>query len=215
MWSKHKLAHDVYLAYAAEVRVGFVNREKQVEAVQRMEKRALLQRRQAEVALRLAPLRTQFHPMALNMILPWARQYVVDAMRYKFLVLRGVSRSGKSTIAEALGDAHLCGFGKPFVQTVQDAAAPDLRGFLDGDYGYVVFDNVNDQDFVMSQRALFQASNRLHTLGDSKTGIYSYPMWLYRIPIVVTVDTSAHWDPQEPWIRENCHDIFLAGPCYL
>ena len=38
---------------------------------------------------------------------------------------------------------------------------------------------------------MFQANNDLHTLGESKTGMYAYDVWLHRVPIVVTVDLSA------------------------
>ena len=104
--------------------------------------------------------------------------------------------------------------GLPFVQTVQSATAADLKSFSNGVHGYIGFDNVNHQDFVLTQRALFQANNDLHTLADSKTGIYAYTVWLYKIPIVVTVDTSAVWDPHEPWIVANSFESFLDRPCY-
>ena len=64
-------------------------------------------------------------------------------------------------------------------------------------------------------RALFQANNNIHTLGDSRTGIYSFDVWLWRVPIVVTVDLSAEWDQAEPWIRDNSRLIFLDGPCWV
>ena len=32
--------------------------------------------------------------------------------------------------------------------------------------------------------------------------------------IVVTVDMSAEWDSQVPWLRENMIEVFLDGPCY-
>ena len=130
-------------------------------------------------------------------------------------MLRGVTRSGKSTLAKALGDPSLFGFGRPFVQTVQSAADPDLRDYdMDND-GYIVFDNVNDMSFILRQRALFQANNDIHTLGASATGIYSYSVLLWRVPIVCTVDTSAAWDEREDWIKENCFSVQLDGPCYF
>lgn len=52
LWTEHKLDHDTYLAYAAQVRVGFVNRQRQAEAVQERERKAYLRRRRAEVAVR-------------------------------------------------------------------------------------------------------------------------------------------------------------------
>ena len=154
-----------------------------------------------------------FSPDVVACLKPWVEQYNTDKMRYEFLVLRGVSRSGKSTLAKSLG--ALFGFKPPFIQTVQSATAPDLKSFSEEQHGYIVFDNVNHQDFVLTQRALFQANNDIHTLADSRTGIYAYSVWLWRTPIVVTVDMSAKWDPQELWIQANCLDVFLSGPCYL
>ena len=69
--------------------------------------------------------------------------------------------------------------------------------------------------FVLDYRAMFQANNDIHTLGDCKTGCYSYDVWLWRAPIVVTVDTSANWDQQEPWIYENSKYVFLEGPSWI
>ena len=109
----------------------------------------------------------------------------------------------------------MLGLRPPYVQTVQNAEAADLRNFSRDEHGYILFDNVNDMDFVLTQRALFQSNNDIHTLGESKTGMYSYKVWLYQVPLVVTVDMSAKWDGNEPWMKENHIEIFLTGPCYL
>ena len=68
-------------------------------------------------------------------------------------------------------------------------------------------------DFVLNYRALFQANSDIHTLGDSRTGAYSYDVWLWRVPIVVTVDLSAAWDPAEAWIKANSVDVYLDRGC--
>ena len=128
--------------------------------------------------------------------------------RYLFLVLQGASRTGKSTLGRSLG-------GVPFAQTVQSAVSPDLRGYDPAVHSYILFDNVNDMSFVLDYRAMLQASNDIHRLGDSKTGCYSYDVWLWKVPIVVTVDTSANWDQQEPWIYANSKYIFLEGPSWI
>ena len=60
-----------------------------------------------------------------------------------------------------------------------------------------------------------ETSLGLHTLGESKTGMYSYSAWLWRVPIVVTIDMSATWGPLEPWIAANSVDAFLHGPSYI
>lgn len=213
LWTAHKLNHSVYLEYALKVRVGFLGRQRQVEAILAIERRDEYVVQQEAVAKVLAPLRCDFKPAVIDRIRPWAAQYTRNLERFLFLVLRAPSRAGKSTLAKSLGRTF--GFGQPFVQTVQSAESPDLRQLDRAKHGYIVFDNVNDMKFVLDSRALFQANNDIHTLGESKTGIYAYQVWLYRMPVVVTVDMSAKWATNEPWISENCVDIFLDGPCYL
>lgn len=212
LWSAHKLSHEVYLDYAAEVRIGFLTRQRQVQALQDRERAKVFKVKQEAVAARLAPLKNSFLPDVLARLAPWQQQYTQDLDRFCFLVLRGASRSGKSSLAKALG--KVLNLGVPFVQTVQSALVPDLRNYSDDTHGYIIFDNVNDQEFVLSQRALFQANNDIHTLGDSRTGIYKYDVWLYKVPIVITVDMTATWDPAEQWIAANCFDVLLGGPCY-
>lgn len=160
------------------------------------------------VAAQLAPLRHAFRDAVRLQLEPWKAQYTQVLERYKFLVLRGASRTGKSTLARSLG-------GVPYVQTVQSAVSPDLRSYDSSVHSYIVFDNVNDMKFVLNYRALFQANNDIHTLGESKTGCYAYDVWLWKVPIVVTVDLSANWNLLEPWVRDNCFDIFLDGPCWV
>ena len=101
------------------------------------------------------------------------------------------------------------------VQTVQIALAPDLRNYKPDYHKYIVFDNVSDMQFVLDNRALFQSNNDMHTVGESKTGMYSYSVWLWRVPLVVTMDMSAAWGPAEPWIAANSVDVFLDGPRYI
>jgi len=208
LWSEHKLSHDVYLDYAAKVRVGFVARCKAVEAVKARERSEGLQRRRAEVARELAPLQSAFRADVMASLAPWRTQYQSMLPRYKLLVMMGASRTGKSTLARSLG-------GTPFTQTVQSALSPDLRGYDPSVHSYIIFDNVNNMEFVLDHRALFQANNDMHTLGESKTGMYSYDVWIWKVPIVVTVDLSARWDRTEPWIRDNSMLVFLSGPSWI
>lgn len=177
------------------------------------EERGRLLEQQAAAEVSLQRLKGDFKAPVLARCEPWASQYQEPKMRYKFLILRGGSQSGKSTLAKSLGD--IFGLGKPFIQTVQDAEAADLKGFDRQQYGYILFDNINSMEFVLSQRALFQANCDVHQLAQSKTGIYSYAVWLFKIPIVGTVDMSATWDSREPWLAANMHEVLLDGPCYL
>ena len=197
-----------------QVRLGFPNRLKMAEAVKERERAEFLRQQRAAVALKLAPLRKAFKPDVIQRLRPWKDQYTKVVDRYHFLVLRGASRTGKSTLARGLGVALGLG-GEPFIQTVQSAESPDLRNYRPEVHKYIVFDNVNNMKFILDYRALLQANNDVHTLGDSRTGCYAYDVWIHQVPIVVTVDLSACWDPHESWIKDNCFDVYLDGPSWL
>ena len=142
------------------------------------------------------PLRKAFKTTVLEALRSWASQHPSNKKRYKFLVLKGASRTGKSTLARGLGQALGLG-SRPFVQTVQSATSADLRSYDPELHDYVVFDNVNNVRFALDYHALLQGSTDINSLGDSRTGIYAYDVWLYRVPLAVTVDLSAKWAPQD------------------
>ena len=60
MWSHHKLGHQIYLEYAAIVRVGLANRQKQVEAMRSPEVGERLWSNGALIAQQLAPVQKAF-----------------------------------------------------------------------------------------------------------------------------------------------------------
>ena len=62
---------------------------------------------------------------------------------------------------------------------------------------------------------MFQANNDIHSLGESKTGMYAYEVWLWKVPMVITVDLSAKWNPDDMWIKDNCFDAVLDGPSWV
>ena len=158
--------------------------------------------------MKLAQAQKVFCQQVLASLAPWQRQYCEELPRYKFLLLRGASRTGKSTLAKSLGK-------QPYIQTVQNAEVPDLKGFDRNTHSHIIFDNVNDMSFVLESRALFQANVDFHTLGESKTGMYSYKVWLWRIPLVVTIDDSAEWNSEEPWVKENMFEVKLTGRSWI
>ena len=160
-----------------------------------------------DLAAQLASLQRPFKRDALSRVQLWKEKYTSADFRYKFLVLRGDSRSGKTTLAKSL-------FPNPFVQTVQNSTVPELRGFDWTYHRMIVFDNVNDDSFVLNWRALMQANNDMHVLGSSSTGMYAYRIWLWGVPIVMTVDLQAKWNSDDGWIRENCVEVVFNEPCY-
>ena len=127
----------------------------------------------------------------------WATQYSVLDSRYKFLVLRAPSRAGKSTWAKCIHLVLPKYIQKPpFIQTVQGATAAELQHYDRDSHGFILFGNCNSLSFVLSRRALFLANPDCHRLGQSQTNIFSYQIYLFRVPIV-TIDESTDWDDEE------------------
>ncbi len=73
---------------------------------------------------------------------------------------------------------------------------------------------VNDMSFIMDNRALMQANADIHMLGESNTGMFAYYVWLWQVPIVVTIDLQAKWDSNDAWVSENCFEVRLDGPSW-
>lgn len=175
--------------------------------MQAFEELGRLRAEQVGVLKQLKDLQRPFKRSLMDLIKAWRVQFSHVLHRYKFLVLRGASCSGKSSLARSLGSAV-------FTQTVQNAETPNLKGFSRKAHDLLLFDNVNDMKFVLDNRALIQANADIHTLGESRTGMYSYYVWLWRVPIVVTVDLQAPWDSNDGWVKENCLVIELDGPSW-
>ena len=58
---------------------------------------------------------------------------------------------------------------------------------------------------------LMACNSDVHSLGQSKTGIYRILIYLC---CAMTVDHSAEWDSSEPWLAENMELIDLYEPCF-
>jgi hypothetical protein len=133
--------------------------------------------------------------------------------RYMLYGLQGPSQAAKTSFTKAL-------FKSPFVVTVQGQETLDLREFKYGFHDALILDNVNSLELVLSHRALLQSNNDTHRLGVSSTGIYSYAVYLWAVPVVLTmdldVDARAALKKSE-WLRANLLlDVLPAdAKCYL
>ena len=65
LWTQHKLSHSQYIEYAALVRLGFQNRQRQAQSLIDREARRSLEGQQAQVAEMLRPLRKPFRDHVL------------------------------------------------------------------------------------------------------------------------------------------------------
>ena len=186
LWSAHKIDHVVYGDYILNHRVQYPIRKAWLEAVfQECAKRR--RRLEQDAAARLIAFPGEFvtHPVVAEFF----AQFDEARSRYCVLGIRSPSRCGKTEFAKQLLRA-------PFVVNVEDALYPNLREYERDVHTGVVFDNVNDPTFILRNRSVFQCRNEVMALSQTTTQLYTYPVYLWRVPLIFTMDIEVQWpDP--------------------
>ena len=132
--------------------------------------------------------------------------------RYRMLVLHGPSRTGKSRLARSL-----FGFDRTLVVDVQHAEHPDMHGFRRHHHLAVLLDEVADPSFIVNNKKLLQAHVDGAILGQSATQMFTYEVFLWRVPIILTTnnwDLSGLTDAELDWVRSNCVAVHVASTVY-
>ena len=113
------------------------------------------------------------------------------------LVVRAGSKAGKTEFCKSL-------FGTVWEQVIEDLAAPNFRTFNPDKADAILLDNVNSADFLLNNRGLLMARNTVHQLAQTATGPFTYPCYLHKIPIMITMDVEKPWPSDSNWLQENC-----------
>ena len=146
----------------------------------------------------------------------WMLQYGSRAYgrihRFKVLLLRGGSRSGKTQKAKSLfGHTHTLvvncqGLGN---------AIPSLQDFDRSVHKCIIFDECQ-QEQVLSNKALFQAGADKVALGQSACNAHRYEVWCYQTALVccsnrfhMTLDEGLDCAEDEDWLKQNVECIEL------
>ena len=144
----------------------------------------------------------------------WLAQFEQALHRYKFLVLQGPSRLGKTAFARSL-----CG---PSEETLEINCAagtePDLRAYRLSRHGLILFDEIVPQQ-VVAQRKVFQAQSAKVQLGCSATNMYSYDIFIWRKKLVLA---SNNWDmgmahleqADQDWLKANSFVLRVVEPMW-
>ena len=145
-------------------------------------------------------------------MLKWKLQYGSALERYQMLVLHGPSRTGKSRLARSL-------FGEmeTLVADVQHAVHPDLHGFDRKKHKAILLDEVSSPQFIVQNKKLLQAHVGGAIFGQSATQLYTYEVFLWRIPIMLTTnvwDYASYAEPDKNWIESNCVAVHIAQPVW-
>ena len=142
----------------------------------------------------------------------WCMSFEEVEERYKMLVLHGPSRTGKSRFARSL-----FGLDRTFVVDVQHAEHPDLRGYRRHEHLAVLLDEVASPQFIVSNKKLLQAHVDGALLGQSSTQMFTYEVFLWRTPMILTTN---NWDlsglaaDELEWVAANCVAVHVPTPVF-
>ncbi len=204
LWRQRKLGHEKYEEYLVLCRDGFVGRKRALDAIKEAELQAATD---AEILANTKRIKaTLYKPMReFPELLQWLALFAKDApdgMRFPILVLLAPSHCGKTELAMSLFQAPLK------VQIGNLNHFPDrMRAFKRGFHDGIVVDDVRDLSFVVQHQEKFQGKySEPVEFGSSPCGDYAYSRYLYKIPMVVTINFSTSG-------RELLHeDDFLGNP---
>jgi hypothetical protein len=211
LWKQHKLSHDAYRQLSVKLRDGHDRRKACVDAVEIAERSAAFaqERTWAREQLRMKAL--PFKPLPWQ-IEAWMMRYEELEERYPMLVLYGPSQTGKSRLARSL-----FGVERTLVVDVQNAQHPDLHAYRRGGHKAILLDEVKDPSFIVNNKKLLQAHVDGAILGQSATQMFTYEIFLWRTPIILTTNkwSLEKFDKADlNWIEANCVPVYIGEPVY-
>ena len=145
----------------------------------------------------------------------WVPHYSAFRDRYKFLVLTGRSRTGKTRYA-----MHLFGdVSRTLELNCAAASEPDLRTFDPEHHSAVLFDEASAA-MVLKQKKLFQAPPCWIQLGASTTNCHSYEVVMAGCKMIIC---SNRWDEElealgeadREWLNANSVKVRVDDPFWI
>ena len=211
LWKAHKLSHAAFLELSAKLRDGHDRRKACADAVISYESANAHAKEKMDARNRITKKAKPFKPLP-DLIQRWRLQYHEDEERYNMLVLFGRSRTGKSRLCRSLfGDETT------LVVDVQHAEHPDLRSLNRKKHNAVLFDEVASPKFVVSNKKVLQAHIDGAILGQSATQLYTYEVFLWKTPLMLTTNCWEYADYPEAdrdWIEANCVAVHISSPVW-
>jgi len=178
-----------------------------------------LERKQVQTAKRIAlsvlePAAKPFKTFAA--IEEWKAQYRAVRWRYKFLVLVGPSRMGKTQLARSLVEPAAAEILELNCSSGDD---PAMREFIWTRHKLILFDEAHPQ-MVARQRLLFQAGTQDITLGTSATNCHSYNVYCHQVRMVLCTncweeETRGMIPEDREWLAANSVIVKITQPCWV
>ena len=144
-------------------------------------------------------------------------EHIGKVPRFKFLVLSGDSRHGKTQLAKSL-----FGVDHTLVLDCQQVEEPNLRRFDRRVHKAIVFDEISPL-CVAKNKVMFQASIEGVDCGQTKTSIYAYWRFLYGVPLIVCTNEWIDALPDEQrgehgkaidWLVKNQVHVAIAADAW-
>ena len=142
------------------------------------------------------------------------RQFVTPSHRYRFLVLSGPSKVGKTAFARSF-----CADGMQVLEVnCASGAEPELRAYRLSKHDVILFDEIVASQ-VAEQRKLFQAQSAAVQLGCSATNCHSYDVFVWRKKMVLA---SNNWETSlmhlteadREWVNSNSIVLSVTEPMW-
>ena len=143
----------------------------------------------------------------------WKAQYEQTLDRYRFLVLEGPSRMGKTAFVYSLVESACC-----YEMNLSGGANPDLREYDANVHRLLFFDECTPQQTVANKK-LFQAGVRLVSLNTSATNMYAIKVYVGgKMMVCASNDWSAQLRrmPKEDadWVVANSYVLHVTAPMW-
>ena len=137
----------------------------------------------------------------------WKAQYSMLLHRYRFLVLWGPSKTGKTQWVHWFVPGILeinCGGG---------VTTPDLHDYDEEEHPGIFFDEASLK-MIIALKKVFQAGNYPVKLGQTITGTFSYKVFCHKCMMVVATndyekDLSLLSKEDREWIQDNCRPVHI------
>lgn len=150
----------------------------------------------------------------LPLVEVWLLQYRQSLSRYRFLVLDGPSRMGKTQYARAL-----CREGGVLELNMAGGAQADLREFDPLQHELLLFDECTPQQ-VLQNKKLFQAGPAMVQMGTSTTNMYAFAVYVAGMKFVVSSNVWAQelrrlTVADAEWIMQNSYLVHVEQPLWI
>ncbi len=166
-------------------------------------------------ALALAALAKKRRPFRrLKAVDEWIAEHREVQWRYRFLVLTGPSKTGKTQYALSLVAAN-----RSLELNMASCDEPDLRQYSWDTHDLILLDECSAKT-ILAQKKLMQAGPCWLNMGNSKTNAYAYSVWLHAKLFVVCTN---RWEleletlsaPDADWLQDNSLVIRIDSPLYV